>query len=334
MTFEGGINKFFRCIGYDYEATGNAWVEMTYAETMGVGHVHLKAHRVTHCLYVKTKPGEMRIVAISPVWDEAYLNKNEPRYVPSYPNFVTDDDGREKTIFHLKNGDNSWYGRPTSEGADLYKYRELQDAIYLIKQAGANFTGQLIIEVEDDDPDTNAAIEDEKAQDAGFGSFADRFEQNYTAKSDDPQSVLVTARPFGSRPMFVFQVKPNTSENFYKVTGEIAQHKILINHGLTPRFMGFEVANGFSNDAFLDDYIMNVEPVINELRDTLTRFVNNQATVAWVELLNQPDINQFGLTFAAPIQAAIDDYRNRRKAVDTTGAQAQNIPATPKPEMI
>lgn len=310
IEFEGGIGKFSRRAGWSYETTGNTWVEMTYSETIGIGRVHLKVHRVTHCLYVNTPPGEMRVVAISPIWEEQYLNKHEPRYVPLYPMFV-EKDGLKHTMFHLKNGDNTWYGRPESQGSDLYKYREVQDAIYQIKQAGANFTGQLIIEVEDDDPDVNAAIEDEKAEKSGFDSFADRFEQNYTQKADNPQSVLVTARPYGSRPMFVFQVAPNTNENWYKVTGDISEQKIMQSHGCTPRFMGKEVAGGFSQDVFVSDYVMNMEPIINELRNELTRFINSQVTVAWLELLNQPDLNQVSITFMPPIQKDVEDFRNK-----------------------
>jgi len=328
IEFGAGVGKFHRRIGWSYEATGNAWVEMTYSETLGVKRVHLKGHRVTHCLYLNTEPGEMRVVAISPIWEESYLNKHEPRYVPLYPNFGREADGTLKTMFHLKNGDNSWYGRPESQGSDLYKYREVQDAIYQIKQAGSNFTGQLIIEVEDDQPDSNEAIDDSKAQAAGFASFADRFEQNYTNRADEPQSVLVTARPFGSRPMFVFQIKPNTNENWFKVTGDISEAKIMQSHGCTPRFMGKEVAGGFSQDVFVSDYVINMEPVINELRDELTKFSNGALSAAWIDLLNMPDMNQISITFMPPIQAAIEQYRNQQITADVLPQQnpaVQNV---------
>lgn len=325
VTFENGVSDFHRRIGWAYEATGNAWVEMTYAETMGEGRVNLKAHPVTHCLYVNTKPGEMKIIAVSPVWEDAYLDKKPPRFVPKYPAFMTMEDGSLKTMFHLKNGENEWYGRPASQGADLYKYREVQDALYLVKQAGANFTGQLIIEVEDDDPQTAAAVEDEKAQDVGFSSFAERFEQNYTNKSDDPQSVLITARPYGSRPMFVFQVAPNTNQEWYKVTGEIAENKIMQAHNCTPRFMGKEVAGGFSQDVFISDYIINMEPVIDELRNRITNFTNGQLSVAWLDLLNKPELNAASITFMPPIKSQIEQYKTQQSAVAPIAPVAQLV---------
>lgn len=318
IEFEGGVSKFHRRVGWSYEATGNSWIEMTYSETLGVKRVHLKAHRVTHVLYWNTKPGEMRVVAISPIWEETYLNEHEPRSVPVYPAFERTKDGDLKTMFHLKNGDNTWYGRPESQGSDLYKYREVQDAVYLIKQAGANFTGQLIIEVEDDDPESNEAIDQNGAQAAGFDSFAERFEQNYTNKADDPQTVVLTARPYGARPMLVFQVKPNTNEKWYKVTGDIAEEKIMQSHGCTPRFMGKEVAGGFSQDVFVSDYVINMEPVINELRNEITKFTNSAISAAWLDLLNMPKMNDFSVTFMPPIQSAIDQYRKAQTAVELT----------------
>ena len=323
IEFQDGVGKFHRRIGWSYEAVGDAWIEMTYSEVMGVGRVHLRAHKVTNCLYVKTEPGEMRIVAVSPIWEESYLEKHEPRYVPEYPVFEKDSDGTLRTMFHLKNGDNSWYGRPESQGADLYKYREVQDAMYLIKQAGANFTGQLIIEVEDDDPDTNPAIEDEKSQSVGYDGFTDRFERNYTNKADDPQSVLVTARPFGSRPMFVFQVEPNTNEQWYKVTGEIAEQKIMQAHGCTPRFMGKEVSAGFSQDVYISDYVTNMEPVIDELRNELTKFTNAALTAAWLDLLKKPEMNEVSITFTPPIQGLVSEYKKSREQAGLLLTQQQ-----------
>lgn len=322
--FEHGYAKLHRFIGKSFEATGNAWCEMSFSKTLDVGRIHIKAHKVTNCLYVNTKAGEAKVVAVSPKWTNNYLDKYPPRYVPMYPNFV-EENGAMRTMFHLKNGDNTWYGRPESEGADVYKYREVQDALYLVKQAGANFTGQLIIEVEDDDPEFAPAIDEQGAGDAGFNSFADRFEQSYTQKSEDPQSVLITARPYGSKPMFVFQMKPHTSESWYKVTGEIAEQKIIRAHGLTLRFMGLDVANGFATDAFVSDYVMNVEPIIEELMQTLTGFTNKIMTAGW-KLLGKEDMNAYSIVFNSPIQSAIDQYKSASAAPQQT--------QTPQPQML
>ena len=326
IEFEKGLGKFHRSLGWSYEATGNAWVELSYSETIGVGRAHAKPHKVTHCLYVNTKAGEPRIVAISPKWADAYLDKNPPRYVPLFPNFVRDENGAMRTILHLKNGDNTWYGRPESQGSDIYKYREVQDEMYLVKQSASNFTGQLIVEVEDDDPENAPAIDEGAAHDAGFDSFAQRFEHSYTQKSSDPQSVLVTSRPYGSKPMFVYQMRPNTNEQWYKVTGDISQEKIVRSHGLTLRFMGFDIANGFATDVFIGDYVMNVEPVIEELMQDLTRFSNKIISKVW-ELVGRQELDAYSLIFMPPIQSAIDEY----KKAQANPAQPQIGQPIPQP---
>jgi len=110
--------------------------------------------------------------------------------------------------------------------------------------------------------------------------------------------------------MFVFQVSPNTKESWYKITGEIAEMRVLRAHGLTPRFMGFDVANGFASDVYLWDYILNVEPIIDEFRAEIMDFVNSILTEIWA-LTNNVSMNEFSLTFAPPIQSTLDDFKER-----------------------
>lgn len=327
--FEGGLRDFHYNLGWNFQESGNAFLEFSFAEVMGQGRIHMKAHDTAHCLYLNTKPGEARIVAVSPVWTEEYLKKNEPRYVPLFPNFVNQD-GALRTMFHLKSGQNSWYGRPDSQGSDLYKYREFQDALYLVKQSAANFTGQLIIEVEDDDPDLSPALENGAAGQAGYGSFAERFEQNYTQKSDDPQSVLVTARPFGSRPMFVFQISPNTNEAWYRETGKIAEEKIVRSHGCTLRFISFDVSNGFSQEVFISDYIVNMEPVIESLRQKLCVFVNEAISLGWRLLGRENELDGFSLWFDDPIKSTVEEFR-QKGSESPQAATGQQPEANPQP---
>ena len=316
VVFDGGIKKFHQRLLWQLKATGNAWGELAVSKVNGEARAVLKVHRTTDVLYLKTEPGEPRQVATSPVWTWEYAKKHPPKLVPLAPNFTSDSDGTVRTMFHLTEGDAKWYGRPDSEGADLQKYREVQDSVYLIRQSAGNFVGQLIIEVEDDDPGASPAIDEDDAKRSGFGSFADRMTQNYTHKGEDPQTVMVTARPAGSRPMFVFQVKPNTNESWYKVTGEMAEQKILRAHGLTLRFMGFDASNGFSTDAFVADYVMNVEPVLNELRSKLMAFTNGILSVAW-ELIGLPDMNQYSVTFESPIRGQIEAYKGAQQPQKT-----------------
>lgn len=306
VVFDGGVRDLHRLLAWSLKATGNAWVEVSIATLRGQSAVVLRYVRQTNVMYVRTQANEPKAAAISPIWTDAYLRKYPPVVIPLYPNFV-EVDGVRKTLFHLKTGDYNWYGRPDSQSADLYKFREVQDGIYLTRQAATNFTGQLIIEVEDDGQ--NPAIDEAGAQAAGFDSFAERLQQNFTNQGDNPMSVLVASRPFGSKPMFVFQLKPNTSEQWYKITGEIAESYILSAHGLTLRFLGKDVSNGFSQDAFIADYVMNVEPVVMELRRTVTVFVNQILNAIWAET-GREELSQFSLDFTSPIQSQVEAYRS------------------------
>lgn len=328
VEFEGGVSKFHSRLGWQFEATGNAFVELSVATVAGQTRCVLRVHRTTNTMFVRTEPGEPRAIAISPVWTDTYLKKKPPRVVPLFPLYRADNDGVMRTIFQLKAGDNSWYGRPQSEGSDLFKYREVQDAMYQIRAAGSDFTGQLIIEVEDDNPQYAPAIDDANAIRAGEPGFVEQFEKNYSHKGDDPQSVLIASRPYGSKPMFVFQVSPNTKENWYKVTGEISEMRILRSHGLTPRFMGFDVANGFASDVYLWDYILNVQPVIDEFRAELMDFINSILTEVW-SLTGNDLMNEFSLTFASPIQSTLEDFKKRGEPANQP-APAQQTTNDPK----
>lgn len=307
IMFEGGVRALHQRLAWSLKATGNAWVEMSVANVAGQTVCNLRYIRQTDVMYVRTEAGRAKVAALSPVWTDEYLSKHPPALIPLYPNF-TEVGGARKTMFHLKEGENNWYGRPDSQSSDLYKFREVQDAIYLTRQAASNFTGQIIIEVEDDAQ--APAIDDAGAANAGFNSFAERLMHNFSNQSDNPLSVLVASRPFGAKPMFVFQVKPNTSESWYRVTGEMAESYILSSHGLTLRFMGKDVSNGFSQDAFVADYVMNVEPVIMSLRRTVLNFTNEVLSACWREV-GLEEMNFYSLDFTSPIQSQIEMYTSR-----------------------
>ena len=321
VEFDGGVIKFHKECFSGYKNTGNAFAELVLTEVNGVVRAKIVRHKTPNVRYKVTESGEPKAVAISPVWTSKYLKKNPAKIRPIYPVFVKEK-GVLSTVFHLKNGDNEWYGRPDSEGSVLNKYRQVQDAVYLIKQSASNFVGQLIIEVEDD---TAPVIDEADAQRSGFDSFADRMEQNFTMKGDDPQSVMVTSRPIGSRPMSVFQVKPNTNQDWYKVTGEIDENKIITSMNLTRRFMGLEVGSGLSETAFLEDYITNVNPVVISDRATLMNWTNKILSAVW-DFGNMPEMNKYSLDFESPLEAEIQAFQESKKQQPKVDTNA-NSPA-------
>jgi hypothetical protein len=326
FTFEQGLQNAHAAISTFYQSVGEAYVELSYSTVNGQTRININVHKEKHVLPAKTDT-EYEIYGISKKWSDEYLRLNAPRLVTGYPEFTADENGVNRTMFVLKSGELDYHGRPKSENGTVYAYREVQDSIYLTKQAAGNFSGQLIIEVEGGQE--SDAIDNEGAQGAGFIDFAHRFEDNFSMKADKPQSVLITERPYGAGEMFVFQVKPNTAENWYDVTGEIAIGHITRAHQVTPRFIGKESSNGFSDNAYLMDYLTNVEPTINSLRETIATFTNQIINAGW-DILNMQDMKKYSITFDNPIQSMIDLFKMQQTGVDNTQSNDNGVSGSNK----
>jgi hypothetical protein len=227
-----------------------------------------------------------------------------------YPNFLQDSDGTLRTMFHLADGDNVWYGRPASGSSDLEKYSEAQAAFYRIRNAAGEFAGRLILEMEEENPTQFVRDQNIAAKDAGYSDVVERYDHQYTQKGDDPKQVLVMTRAFGARPMFAFSVPANNSQEYFKGIGEIDENKILGSHQCTRRFMSFEVATGFASDAYLEDYVINMEPVIEDFRETILIFTNRILSAVW-KMIGRPDLDQQSLWFEAPIRSYVDQFKDR-----------------------
>lgn len=310
INFVGGITETVRRMDYWDWATGNVFAELSMSEVNGEGRVSIEVKRVTNVLYYNTRPDELRVVGISPKWTPDYIKKHPPRMVPIFPASVIDSDGVERTMFHLKQGQNEWYGRPASEGADVWKYFEVQQSLYLVRQTGNDFTGRLVIEIEEDDASADPLIDNQQANAAGAEDFSKRFNESYTNQGENPNSVIITTRPFGARPMFVHNVPANTNQEWFKVMGEQAAQKIMEAHECTPRFMGRDVSNGFSVDAFSLDYVVNMAPVISSERERLLVFLNQILSAAWA-MLGMEQMNQYSLWFTDLLPADLTTIQRR-----------------------
>lgn len=283
----------------DYKSTGNAYFILTLSETMGVKSANMSSVNPDEALYVRpAAKGELvKYMAISPYWTDEYLKKNPPEVIPVFPYFSTGADGTKKTIFHIKNG-RGWYGRPDSIESVLYQYREYQDATYLIKTADNGFVGQVFIEVEGDDPESEGGIDEGKDAESGFDSTADRLEQNFTNKGDDPMSILFMERPFGAKSAFVKQFTPNTNENFYSVTGQMSRLNIIQSHQLTERLLGEANANGFSDTAFMQEFEL-LMPVLEAHQSRIEYFLNT-AIDQFAKFAGITEFDNLYLAFQSP----------------------------------
>lgn len=314
VTFDCNVSEFHKKIGWSEKVTGNAWVEMSIAEKLGERRVHFRYHKPLQVLYLNTKPGEAKIAVVSPVWTESYLREKPARQIPIYPNFVREK-GVLKTMFHLKTGQNDWYGRPDTDFVDLQKNNEAQNALYLIKATNTNFTPRVIMEIEENG--INPTIDDDQARKDGYDDYYDQLEQNLTNLGERPQGFVFVTRPFGARPMMIKEIAPNTNENWYKTIGAENSGAILRAFGLSPGFLGFEVTRGLSGqDGYGMDYLWNNEPAINEHLNRITNFTNSLLTAAWNAL--EIDLNYASLTFTTPVKNALEDLKNGNDGTDNS----------------
>lgn len=244
---------------------GNYWLELKMVDVNGQKKSSLHYHPAETVCYLATKPNGPRICGVSTSWESGHLANNPARQVPVYPAMRVRD-GVTTTMIHVKQGNYIWYGRPTWMSAFMYVYREFQDANYLIKQAANNFVGQVLIEVEESQVAMGGPFSEGSAKEAGFDNVAHRMKQNFTASAEDPMTMMLISRPHGAKPAFVHQFKPNTNEQFYKVSSEIAELKIIRAHQWSKRFLGENQTQGFSANVFIDELKVKEAAMLNAKR--------------------------------------------------------------------
>lgn len=257
-----------------FKDNGNYFIELIHTETLGIKQSTVHYHPTDNCCYWATLKDQPKCIAISPLWGEQYLRDHPPSIIPLYPNYNLQKDGSKRTIIHVKNGNFNWYGRPDWIGSWMSVFREYQDADYLVKMAANQFTGQVFIELEDDDIENDDPWDSEGAIESGFDSVTDRIAENFTAKGKDPQSVMVSTRPAGANSAFIYQFKPVTNEKFFKVTSALARQKIIENNQWSERLLGNAVSEGFSSDAFISELKTKEVSVLRRYRNKISYGLN------------------------------------------------------------
>lgn len=299
-----------------YKTTGNAYVTVTLSQTLGQKKATVSYYSSDRCLYYATKVGEAKVIAISNKWTDQYLRENPPVLVPLFPNFATDELGNQVTMFHLKDGNNEWYGRPDSFQSFQYQYHEFINSQYLINQTDNGFTGKVLLEFESDDPEHSSVIEDDNLGE--FDSVGQRFNANFTNASDDPSSVIISERPYGAKQVFVHEFKPNTNENYFDKIGTIAKNKIIAAHQMTVRMLGDTSGSGMSGNAAMDDLKMRL-PII-EGYQTMIATQLNQINRVIENFYEEKRFEGISIKFVSPYVQILEDL----KAADANG-QGANI---------
>ena len=190
----------------------------------------------------------------------------------------------------------------------------MQDEVYLITQTDNNFTGQIIIEVEDDNPE----FADEDAQDAGFDNEADRFIENFSNQSEDPLAVLFMKRPYGSKEMKVEQIKPNTNEKWYETNYQMSRAKIIELNQWSAKLLDDSTATGLnSGEAFLN-VLKKMLPVIRSHQNNIDS-TPNIALEAIIEYFNKPQFAELRLKSQSPYKEILNETEEDDNTTNSDG---------------
>lgn len=295
---EKNLTEFASVLFTNWKATGDYFFMLILKETLGVRSFELKVIDNEHIMYlIDERKNPIDTFAISPVWEEKYLKENPPLIVDKYPVFTEFTFGVKATVFHTKNGGNR-HGRPDSIEATLSKYAEFQNMNYRIKQTDNAWAGDLIIEMESADPENQSGIGNEPGQ-----INSTKFEQEFTNKGENPLSAFITERPPKAGPMFVYQVKPNSRESFYKVIGEVDRDNIIAAHNWSSRLLGRVLSGGLSDNVYLDELRTKI-PMIKKLRKMLLYDINR----AFVEIANyiNPELSGYGINFYSKLLTSVE----------------------------
>lgn len=258
----------------ELEKNGNYFLELVIYNIDGKYTANIILHETSKVCYVVPKPNQPRYVGISHQWGDGYIKVNPPRILPVYPQ-VSNKNNVLRTIIHVKEETTNLYGRPHWLHAFMPIYQEYQHATYMIKLSANNFAAQVLLEVEDaDGGDGNNVFDDEQSQKDGFANAQDQFKRNFTAAADDPDTAILLSRPYGSRPVFVHEFKPQLNENFYKTMGEMHELDIIRAHQWSKRFLGENQTQGFSKDVFLDELKVKEAKMLPYLRGKAVKGIN------------------------------------------------------------
>ena len=235
----------------EYLNNGNYWMVVTHCESMGEYSSSIEIKKTQECCYMPTKKGGLDFIGISPCWEYNYLLNNTPEIIPKYPFYSENKRTKTyKTIIHVKHGNFRIYGRPPMAPAWINCFREHQDEKYLLHSAAKRFTGEVFIELEDGDPENDAALDDDASIGRGYTSAMDEFEDHFSAQAEgNMQAAFVTSRPSGAGKAFIYQFKPVTNEKFFDSNNKRNRQKIIEVMQWSERLLGNAKSEGFSKDS-------------------------------------------------------------------------------------
>lgn len=295
----GGLkwNKLPRCLYQSYHNTGNAYLSVVLIKVLDKWFPSFQFYPAQFCRYKYPKYSTERIIGISPVWNEAFIKKNPPKEYPVYPEYY-ESNNEIRTIIHLKEGTDKWYGKPSWWAAALDAYMQIKNKEYLLKAVHNNFTGQIAIELETDTDSTT--MNDEEARKEGYKDFMDKLEQHYTAQGDKNTSVVLLERPPGATPMHVVSFPVNTAEKYYKEMNALNRANIIETVGWDSFLMGDEVSNSFSTNEAMARLMAKL-PVITSFQSVIFNECINTA-LDFLQFITKENYNEFKVMGKNPME--------------------------------
>lgn len=291
----------------NYMTYGNIFYEMVLAETDGQVAVDFHVYDCEHVRYLATDKDSARVCLVSAKFTETYLRKNPPTFLPLFPNFVEDEFGSKRCMFHVTNkiAGFQWYGVPRWSGGIFFAYNELQQGQYQTQGYANDWIGKLLIEFEanlDDDAPEDVAVSDD-GLDQGERSFVQSMEQTFTNKGTGrKRSVLWRRRGPGVAPAFVHEFKTETNHEFHTANAELAESQLFKAHGWHPALMVSISGKlgGTSEIPELATYMR--ETTVKRIRKILLRALNKP--LAYVAEMYKPEMLPYALSIKEPLFGA------------------------------
>lgn len=317
-------NKLSESLFESRKRIGNAYYLVKITKAFDGFYPSIKYLQPHECRYSVPENILDRKISISPVWDPMYINTYGYNEYPVYPLYEETKDAIT-TIFHIKEGDDSFYGRPDWLGCNLQAFNEVKASEYLLKALHNDFIGLFILEMESEEADDLAS--DEDAKKSGYQNAIDRIEKMYTVKGSNPSSAVVMTRPPGATPFTMAQVPPNTKDRFYDFLFKSDKEYIAMVNNCSLKLLGVTSAGGFSNTAYVDEFLTKL-PFIETYQQEIDLSLN-MALDFIAEKTGEP-YNDYNLKQQNPFEIIVQ-MQAKRDVVTRQMQNQQQQQQTPDP---
>lgn len=304
------IKGLAEMLSESYDSVGMLGCEVVFMEVLGIPQITVKYIHPTDYVFKRNDiPGTE--VYISKDWSYDYLKLYPPQILPVFPLIYSYPDGTERTFFYRKNG-GFLYGRPMDLACIYDKYNEWKLKQYLTKKNKKMWLPSVFIEYEDGNIG-GGLLDDTAAISAGFKNSADRVQDSFTNKGDDPMDVMVSTRPNGASAAFVHEFQGLKGSKEIQQYLDICEDNIVKANNWSKMLMMGEGTTGFSSNVFLDVFEIASITKISERQQLLGNFINKILKYGFERIGIKTDL---GIKFNSPFQNMLNE-RNATRGGNT-----------------